>query len=476
MPSMEHTAHPYPECYEGAIMLKKKLATHIVVLMQVNWEGKPILFALVHFLSVDFSYSCLLDGVFIVSFGVIRERDCADHGWQNRAGRVGSAPGDPSWRGKWPGSADSRLSGRIRRGRATPRPDYPDSPDPADPPLRRDPVPGLRSLSAQSRAPPFPAPCPPSPRRSASLAAAAAAGAPGGSPSAAAAGATASSRRRPSSLSVLFSLFCEIRRDYDLPIPVDDDDDDPDPEFTAAARASRRSYAEEDERRRGLGTSGAHVERYKMKVGIYGAYDMKYVAGRLSPGGFTCLGVLEPREVMGLGVLCQDMKIIHNHPNNNKEAKGKNNSSMGDMKANKGKQGMIGDMGLHIHPFLVPQNCHIQISALVVGLIIWAIFKLLDMVVSSLQDTQEKVQVNKQQHREASKEDSKTLQILCLPLDIHNMKDMSMCHLFNLMRVSQTPLESADSTDPTRPESGSAGSDSPSRPDPAIHGADSPSV
>ncbi|MQL88498.1 hypothetical protein Taro_021055, partial [Colocasia esculenta] len=54
--------------------------------------------------------------------------------------------------------------------------------------------------------------------------------------------------------------------------------------------------------------------------------------------------VLEPREVMGLGVLCQDMKIIHNHPNNNKEAKGKHNSNMGDMKANKGKQGIIGDM------------------------------------------------------------------------------------------------------------------------------------
>ncbi|MQL75333.1 hypothetical protein Taro_007695 [Colocasia esculenta] len=97
-------------------------------------------------------------------------------------------------------------------------------------------------------------------------------------------------------------------------------------------------------------------------------------------------------EVMALGVLCQDMKIIHNHPNNNKkEAKGKHNSNMGDMKANKGKQGMIGDMGLHIHHFLVPQNCHIQISALVVGLVIWAIFKLLDMVVSSLRDTQEKV-------------------------------------------------------------------------------------
>ncbi|MQL78937.1 hypothetical protein Taro_011363 [Colocasia esculenta] len=37
------------------------------------------------------------------------------------------------------------------------------------------------------------------------------------------------------------------------------------------------------------------------------------------------------------------------------------------------------------------------------------------------------------------------------------------------VRVGQTPLESARSKDPTRPESGSAGSDSPSRPDSAIH-------
>ncbi|MQL75748.1 hypothetical protein Taro_008111 [Colocasia esculenta] len=35
----------------------------------------------------------------------------------------------------------------------------------------------------------------------------------------------------------------------------------------------------------------AEVERYKMKVGIYGGYDMTYAAQRLSPDGFTCLGV-----------------------------------------------------------------------------------------------------------------------------------------------------------------------------------------
>ncbi|MQL76341.1 hypothetical protein Taro_008739 [Colocasia esculenta] len=68
--------------------------------------------------------------------------------------------------------------------------------------------------------------------------------------------------------------------------------------------------------------------------------------------------VLEPQEVMGLGVSFQDMRIIQYHPINNK---GKHNINMADMKANKGKQGMIGDMGLLIHPFLVPQTCHIQI-------------------------------------------------------------------------------------------------------------------
>ncbi|MQM06631.1 hypothetical protein Taro_039456, partial [Colocasia esculenta] len=144
--------------------------------------------------------------------------------------------------------------------------------------------------------------------------------------------------------------------------------------------------------------------------------------------------VLKPQEVMGLRVSFQDMRIIQYHPINNKEAKGKHKNNMGDMKANKGKWGMIGDMGLLIHPFLVPQNCHIQISALIVGQVTWAIFKLLGMIVSSLQDNQEKVQANKQRHLEASKKDSKTLTILCLGLDIPNMEDMSMDHLFSLMR------------------------------------------
>ncbi|MQM10271.1 hypothetical protein Taro_043165 [Colocasia esculenta] len=48
---------------------------------------------------------------------------------------------------------------------------------------------------------------------------------------------------------------------------------------------------------------------------------------------------------MGLGVSFQDMRIIQYHPINKKEAKGKDKNNMGDMKPNKGKQGMIRDMG-----------------------------------------------------------------------------------------------------------------------------------
>ncbi|MQL85012.1 hypothetical protein Taro_017526 [Colocasia esculenta] len=135
----------------------------------------------------------------------------------------------------------------------------------------------------------------------------------------------------------------------------------------------------------------AEVERYRMKLEIYGAYDMRCAAQKLTP-------VLEPQKVMGLGVSFQDIRIIQYHPINKKEAKGKHKNNMGDMKANKGKQSMTGDMGLLIHPFLVLQSCHIQILALVLGQVTWAIFKLLGMTVFSLQDNQEKVQANKQRH------------------------------------------------------------------------------
>ncbi|MQL88178.1 hypothetical protein Taro_020731 [Colocasia esculenta] len=68
-----------------------------------------------------------------------------------------------------------------------------------------------------------------------------------------------------------------------------------------------------------------------------------------------------------------------------------------------------------------------------------------------------------------AKEDSKTLQILCLALDIPSMEDMSMCHLFSLMRLGQTRLESGGSMDPTRLGSGLAGSDPATQPDSTIH-------
>ncbi|MQL72042.1 hypothetical protein Taro_004368, partial [Colocasia esculenta] len=171
-------------------------------------------------------------------------------------------------------------------------------------------------------------------------------------------------------------------REYSLPINVgddEDDDDDPDPEFTAIARASRRAYAEEEDRRRGMGTSESHlprddsrrslprstsirraaialgcggilsdvhdptrasmdkylyrsrsvkqpsikqvlkgvkatakVERFKLKLRTYSEYDTRCVVSRLTPGWSddstqspdddVVVVVVEPQEVMGLGV------------------------------------------------------------------------------------------------------------------------------------------------------------------------------
>ncbi|MQL99106.1 hypothetical protein Taro_031824 [Colocasia esculenta] len=205
--------------------------------------------------------------------------------------------------------------------------------------------------------------------------------------------------------------FLKIRRDYNLPINVDDDDD-PDPEFTAATRASRRSYAEEDDRRRGLGTSGSRsVKQPGIKQALKGVKATAKAAKGAIKGGELASRpfeevvleidvdellneehplhawvemraegeipelhpddrlvrayvedveleehVLKPQEVMGLGVSFQDMRIIQYHPINKKEAKGKHKNNIGDMKANKGKHGMIGNISLLIHLFLVPQN------------------------------------------------------------------------------------------------------------------------
>ncbi|MQL86748.1 hypothetical protein Taro_019284, partial [Colocasia esculenta] len=79
-----------------------------------------------------------------------------------------------------------------------------------------------------------------------------------------------------------------IRRDYSLPINVDDDeddDDDPNPEFTAAARASRRSYAEKDDRRKGLGTSGSHLSRDDSRRSLHRSTSVRKAAGALGCGG-----------------------------------------------------------------------------------------------------------------------------------------------------------------------------------------------
>ncbi|MQM23784.1 hypothetical protein Taro_056854 [Colocasia esculenta] len=63
------------------------------------------------------------------------------------------------------------------------------------------------------------------------------------------------------------------------------------------------------------------------------------------------------------------------------------------------------------------------------------------MVVSSLQDNQEKVQANKQQHLETSKEDSKTSPILCLAMDIPSMENITMGHLLSFMRQRMRVLK-----------------------------------
>ncbi|MQL93897.1 hypothetical protein Taro_026541 [Colocasia esculenta] len=71
---------------------------------------------------------------------------------------------------------------------------------------------------------------------------------------------------------------------FSLPINVDDDDD-LDPEFTVVARASRRSYAEEDERRRGLGTSGSHLSRDDSRRSLPRSTSVRRAADALGCGG-----------------------------------------------------------------------------------------------------------------------------------------------------------------------------------------------
>ncbi|MQM07157.1 hypothetical protein Taro_039996 [Colocasia esculenta] len=78
-----------------------------------------------------------------------------------------------------------------------------------------------------------------------------------------------------------------IDPDYTLPINVDDDedDDDSDPEFTAAARASRRSYAEEDDRRKGLGTSGSQLSRDDSRRSLPRSTSIRRAVGALGCKG-----------------------------------------------------------------------------------------------------------------------------------------------------------------------------------------------
>ncbi|MQL88239.1 hypothetical protein Taro_020799 [Colocasia esculenta] len=79
----------------------------------------------------------------------------------------------------------------------------------------------------------------------------------------------------------------QIHRDYSLPINVDDDEDDDgyDPEFTIAAHASRRSYAKEYNRRRGMGTSESHLPRDDSRRSLLRSTSVRRAAGALGCGG-----------------------------------------------------------------------------------------------------------------------------------------------------------------------------------------------
>ncbi|MQM02670.1 hypothetical protein Taro_035445 [Colocasia esculenta] len=85
---------------------------------------------------------------------------------------------------------------------------------------------------------------------------------------------------------LVVSGLAHIRRDYSLPINVDDDDDDDsDPEFTIATRTSRCSHAEEDDRRRGLGTSGSYLSRNDSRRSLPRSTSVRWTAGALGCGG-----------------------------------------------------------------------------------------------------------------------------------------------------------------------------------------------
>ncbi|MQL85849.1 hypothetical protein Taro_018366 [Colocasia esculenta] len=149
-------------------------------------------------------------------------------------------------------------------------------------------------------------------------------------------------------------------RECSLPINVnddkddDDDDDDPDPKFTAGTCAGRHTYAEEEDRRRGMGTLGSHLPRDDYRRSLLRSTSVRRAATALGCGDYLFILMVDVVEEVGEENVVQvvtdnkasykDMKIIQYHPINKKEAKGKHKNNMEDMKDNKGKLGMIRDM------------------------------------------------------------------------------------------------------------------------------------
>ncbi|MQL79751.1 hypothetical protein Taro_012172, partial [Colocasia esculenta] len=174
----------------------------------------------------------------------------------------------------------------------------------------------------------------------------------------------------------------------------------------------------------------AEVERYKMKLGIYRGYDMTYAAQRLTPG----TGAIGGYELGGILSGYEDYSAP---PQQQQGSQGEAQQQHGGYEGQQRQAGHDWGYGPSYPPFFSPPKLSysdIRSSSGTSYLGNIQSFKLPSMVVSSFRDNQEKVQANKQRHLEASKEDSNTLQILYLALDIPSMKDMSMCHLFRLMR------------------------------------------
>ncbi|MQL89457.1 hypothetical protein Taro_022030 [Colocasia esculenta] len=245
----------------------------------------------------------------------------------------------------------------------------------------------------------------------------------------------------------------QIRRDYTLPINVDDDedddDDDPDPEFTAAARASRRSYVEEDEKRRGLGTSGAHLSRDDSRRSLPRSTSVRRAAGALGCGG----------RLSNVHAPTQGPMDAYLYRSRSVKQPGIKQALKGVKATAKAAKGAI--KGYFFNPRIQYKD-NVHNDREVMRGTMNVITRLARTMTERL-DAMAEVERYK------------------LKLGIYGGYEMTYVaqrlspgtgatggYGFGGIMVGQTPLESAGSTDPTRPGSGSAGSDPASRPDSAI--------